>query len=150
MQPLTWTRKPETATMIGAHQVYEAKSAGPNPIREGTRIRIVKFGDGTQCEETYPYTITVASAKTNSVFVNVASPASYGAHMLLDNTLVSAPCFVQLFNAEMREVDYNFATLKEAKAAVESMAFMFVNWMDERPEGWPYTAGSFIPEPRRY
>jgi len=150
MQPLTWTRQPTAATMIGAHQVYEATSAGPNPLREGLRIRIVKFGDGTQCEETYPYTITVASTKTNSMFVNVAAPASYGGSILLDNTLVEAPCFVQLFNADMREVDYNFATLKEAKAAVESIAFMYVNWKSERPKGYPYTAGSYIPEPRRY
>ena len=150
MQPLKWTRKPDDSTAIGAHQVYEATSAGPNELHAGTRIRIVKFGDGTQCEETYPYTIQVQSAHTHREFVNVAAPASYGPHMLFDNTLVEAPCFVQLFNAEMREVDYNFATLKEAKAAVESMAFMFVNWKDQRPKGWPYAAGSFIPEPRRY
>ena len=71
-----------------------------------------------------------------------------GGSILLDNTLVEAPCFVQLFNADMREVDYNFATLKEAKAAVESIAFMYVNWKSRNaPRATPTPLAPTFPNP---
>jgi|11_taG_2_1085331.scaffolds.fasta_scaffold00053_67 hypothetical protein len=144
MQPLTWTPNNKTAKDIGAHNLYETQTS------DGTSIRIIKFGRNSQCSEVYPWTIAVSNGITGSNWFNVASPASCGGHLLQDVSLIDAKGFVQLFNSEMRELDYSYASLAQAQEAVESVSFLYAHFKEHRPNGWPHTAGSFIPEPRVY
>lgn len=152
MQPLTWTRNPETATMIGAHQVYETtKTPKHGAAFPPTRVRIIKFGESDLSETHYPYTIAVnAGSLTDGEFWNVVAPCLMGEQILHHISVRDAHGFVQGFTDIMREVDHSYPTLKEAKEAVESMKFLFSHRAEDRPDGWPYAAGSFIPEPRRY